>query len=356
MVCGSIFHFHQSPRLRPTPYAESRRLIISPSTPRSRDSARRRASSSQLGASSRGEVCSVGAAFARPPPLRHRRMAAGHRHAASSGAGPRCARRRRLPTPAARDGRERQVADVDAVVLEHVVGHEHDRDVARLARDLLLPADALLQGRERQRPIAANARTSPSSTVPSGSARGGLADLGKAVGDQLLAARPEVHLSAALDELRADAVPLPLDLPARALAEDAGSGLGAGDLVLDGRGQAERIRPREIDRRVTPASSSDVNQAADGVQSPISRAAIVVARQRRRLGQRADHQRLRHADAELAGQQLQQRESLPAIERRAASRSPAACWRSADRACAAAGCVLRPSRPGCSSSAGAAGS
>ena len=57
------------------------------------------------------------------------------------------------------------------------------------------------------------ASTSPSSTVPSGSRAAAAAISGKRSRDQLLAARPQVDAAGALDELRADAVPLPLDQP-----------------------------------------------------------------------------------------------------------------------------------------------
>ena len=54
---------------------------------------------------------------------------------------------------------------------------------------------------------------SPSSTVPSGSALRQRDDLREALGDELLAARPDPDLAGALDDLRADAVVLPLDDP-----------------------------------------------------------------------------------------------------------------------------------------------
>ena len=54
--------------------------------------------------------------------------------------------------------------------------------------------------------------------------------------------------------------------------------------------------------------------AADGVHSPISRAAIVVAGSDGGFGEGAHDQRLRHADAQFTGQQLEQREALPALE------------------------------------------
>src|SRR2546421_7477151 len=55
-VYGSIFHFHHTPRGRPTPYSESRRFSINPSVPCSRLCARACASVSQLGALSSVET------------------------------------------------------------------------------------------------------------------------------------------------------------------------------------------------------------------------------------------------------------------------------------------------------------
>jgi len=59
MVWGSIFHFHQSPRFLPTPYGESRRFSMRPSTLRWRDVDRKSASVSQLSASTDGEMRST---------------------------------------------------------------------------------------------------------------------------------------------------------------------------------------------------------------------------------------------------------------------------------------------------------
>ena len=60
--------------------------------------------------------------------------------------------------------------------------------------------------------------------------------------------------------------------------------------------------------------------SAVGVHSPISRAAIVGGRKPAACASARTTQRLRDADAELARQQLEQDEPLPAIERAATSR------------------------------------
>ena len=133
--------------------------------------------------------------------------------------------------------------------------------------------------------------------------------------DQLFAARPEPGLAAAADELRADAVPLPLDQPVGAIAERRRAGLRAATRGRTDRAATDRPPP-------VSAATTAANHSADGVQSPISRAATIGRLDAGRVGQRADDQRLRHADAELAGQQLVEEEALGARQRRATSRSP----------------------------------
>ena len=68
----------------------------------------------------------------------------------------------------------------------------------------------------------------------------------------VISSSPRDHkcrVPAALDQLRADAVPFPLHLPALADRPELWRCLsGSATLVLHGRGQAERIRTREVDR------------------------------------------------------------------------------------------------------------
>ena len=91
----------------------------------------------------------------------------------------------------------RPVAQVVAVRFEQVVGEKPTGASASTFFVSGLAADALSAARR----TAARGRRfqttiSPSSTVPSGSARAERAELGKALGDQLLAARPEPDLAA----------------------------------------------------------------------------------------------------------------------------------------------------------------
>ena len=179
----------------------------------------------------------------------------------------RAASRSRLQARRGRSRLRRSAADVHAVILEDVVGHEDDGHRARELRDLLLPADALLQRRERQRPLVAKGEDLAVEHRAVGQARRRRGDLGKAVRDQLLAARPQVHDAAALDELRADAVPLPFDQPLRGSPRRL-------DRILERRREEERVRPRRSSS-VRSCEGAPTYHSAYGVQSPISRAAIV---------------------------------------------------------------------------------
>ena len=71
------------------------------------------------------------------------------------------------------------------------------------------------------------------------------------------------------NELRADAVPLPLDEPVLAIAERLRR-------AFERRREEERVGLRRI-RAPSSVATIAANHSADGVQSPISRAAIVVA-------------------------------------------------------------------------------
>ena len=66
-ISGSIFHFHQSPRCRPTPYAESSCFSMMPSTCRSRDPARSAVSASHDPGRSVSEIRSGESARGTPP-------------------------------------------------------------------------------------------------------------------------------------------------------------------------------------------------------------------------------------------------------------------------------------------------
>ncbi len=155
---------------------------------------------------------------------------------------------------------------------------------------------------------------SPSSTVPSGKRLRQRLDLGKALGHQFLAARPDPDLAGALDDLAADAVVLPLDLPVadgperatrtpRAARPAGAPGRTGYGCPSSSRRSAPPLVPRDerletLDRR---------HHLAVGVaHHPLGHALGVDVRMRR---QRALHQQLADADAKAAADQLGQQEA-----------------------------------------------
>ena len=203
---------------------------------------------------------------------------------------------------------QREVTDVLAVLFQDVVGHEDHRDGLRHLRHLLLAADALLQRREEQRPLVAERQHLAVEHGSVGQVSGGRGDLRESMGNQLLAARPQMDRPRALHQLRADAVPFPLENPVRRLAQRR-------RLLVQGRRQEERIRTRPIDvRRLHRRQRHEPL----GRRRPFAHQARRDGRDRNAggLGQRPHDQRLRHADAQLTGDHLQQHETLQPVERR----------------------------------------
>ena len=156
-----------------------------------------------------------------------------------------------------------------------------------------------------------NASTSPSRTEPSGSWAAAAAISGKRA---VISSSPrdQIHtLPITPNQLGADAVPLPLDLPGMPIAELGGDVGGAAHLGIERRRQAERIR-------AGPIGGGDIG--GDELAIPGRRRRPLAHQPRRHhlcgqpggLGQRPDDQGLRHADPQLAGEQLEQREAFPA--------------------------------------------
>jgi hypothetical protein len=131
-------------------------------------------------------------------------------------------------------------------------------------------------------------------------------DFREAFRDQLLAARPQVHVPAALDQLRADAIPLPFRQPRVEILEH-----GSRRCCRFNRGrEVERIRPRQV--FIGDAMRTQCVVPVRG-RHPIAHQPGRDRRRRqiRRRGQRAHDERLRHPDTELTGEQFQQREPFP---------------------------------------------
>ena len=204
---------------------------------------------------------------------------------------------------------ERRRPDVDAFVLEQVVGHEHDRDRADHLRDLLLAADALLQCGEGQRPFVAEGEDLAVEHGAVGQPRRRGGDLGEAVRDQLLAARPE------MDGVGRGARAARGCRPTSTRPASPSTRSERLDRLLERRGEEERIGPRAV---VVGVLVREQGREPRRRRRPFAHQARRDRRRRqpRGLRQRADDQRLRDADAQFAGQDLEQHEALQAIEPR----------------------------------------
>ena len=307
MVCGSIFHFHQSPRLRPTPYGESQPLEHQPldaaaarlgaqigeGVPADRREPRRALQRGDRRCRRIGRIVVERQQGVDAWPGRDRGARCGVGHGD-------CGLEQR---PAVGQG---HAAHVDGVVLEDVVGHEDDRDVARLARHLLLTADALLQRRERQRPIVADrraprrrARCRRAGRAAASLISGKRSVISSSPRDQRWTCPPRLtscarmpsHFHSTSQRSRSPSV--------RAMSSAPVTSWSIGEARKNGYG-------RERSLAVAPGASSDAYH--DGRRRPVAHQPRRHRRrrQRRRLRQRAHDQRLRDADAQLAGQQLQQ--------------------------------------------------
>ena len=138
--------------------------------------------------------------------------------------------------PAARPAARPQVL---AVLLEQVVRDQHHRHVGEDLRAELEPADPPLQLREGQGTPSFHGMISPSITVPSGSASPAAASSGKRSVTSSSPRDQIQRLPLAPDQLRPDAVPLPLRLPLRRIAQRR-------ELALERIRQVERIGPRPV--------------------------------------------------------------------------------------------------------------
>ena len=113
----------------------------------------------------------------------------------------------------------RPIADVPSAVFENVVGEKDHRHPRRDLAHLALTPDALLQIREWSGlPLPEGDDLAIQDGAGRQTQRRGR-DLRKALGDQLLAARPEKDAATSVNELRPDAVPLPFGDPRLARSE-----------------------------------------------------------------------------------------------------------------------------------------
>ena len=156
-------------------------------------------------------------------------------------------------------------------MLQQVVRHQHHRHLGSgSSGPVPCGRCAAASGRTAAARRPVHGSTSPSITVPSGSSAPTRLDLGEPVRDQLLAARPQEGPPAAADQLRADAVPLPLHLPF-------GHARPAPPAALQRVGQEERVRAADIGVARFRARRARRQKSGVGCQSPMSRCATVSA-------------------------------------------------------------------------------
>ena len=217
----------------------------------------------------------------------------------------------------------RQLAQVTAALRQQVVADETGR---RLGQDLLrerLASDALLQQREADRRTVLPDDDLAVDDAAVGPALGECHDLGKALGDQLLAARPDPDLPTLAHHLGTDAVVLPFDLPVGGRS-DAGVEVVDGQVELVREEERERLAHRQRGGRSAVSVLHDGwrNQALVGRRiGPHLLVGVAhhplgdeLGIERGMLGQRALHQQLADADAEAAGDQLGQQEAAGQVE------------------------------------------
>ena len=214
--------------------------------------------------------------------------------------------------------------DVAALALDEVVGDKGDRQFAhRLFAHDPAPESLLQAGEDRQpieriRLIVSFGRDKDHELAVDRHARGQRTrqrlKIRIGVGNELFAARPQAPVVAPLQELRADAVELPFDDPARGRAKRRQH---LGERPAPRLREIERIGLARIERlglcvqdladqRLEVRGGRDPSRLGIADQS-LGHAALVDARD---LGQRLHHLQSRHADAQFSGDELEEGETL----------------------------------------------
>ncbi len=218
---------------------------------------------------------------------------------------------------------------VVALPFQQVVGKHRHRRFLQYLGGQVLAADALLQQGEGLHAEAIGAGLAGAGGVEQlagrglrgmlpdqdlaidhravGQAAGQFAQLGKTLADQLLTARPDPDLPVALDQLGADAIPLPFDEPVVRRAKQRVERVHRG---LQRMSEKERVGLATTlgmlmlgffgDQRAIALGAGPMGQV--GVADQALRDALGVEVGQR--GQRAGDQQFRHADAKGAGDQL----------------------------------------------------
>ena len=206
----------------------------------------------------------------------------------------------------------RLLAHVGARQLQQVVREEGHGLFGEDLPGHRLAADALLQLGERLHAAVAPDDDLAVQHAGVGQARVHRVELGEAAVEQVLAARPQPGLRAAPDELRADTVPFPLDLPVGARAQRFDRRLQrvreeerVGLARFGGRVHGLRVDEQRVARGVGRVELVGVAHHALRQQLGVDAG---------RLGQRAQHQVARDAHAKRAADQLGQQEAAGGVE------------------------------------------
>ena len=191
-------------------------------------------------------------------------------------------------------------------MLQDIEANEAGRHIAQDLFSEALAADAALQIAERQHPVVLPAHHLAVECGPRRQTLGSRRQLGKPLQDQLLATRPEKRLPPAANHLSPNTVPFPLAEPVAKIAQRL-------RLRLQGMGQAKRIRPAELSCIRLLCQQRLVKLAG---RMPFSHQAVGHGwgLDAGDFGKRPNHEALRNAHAEAAGDQLVEHQPLQRIE------------------------------------------
>src|SRR5579883_665703 len=197
------------------------------------------------------------------------------------------------------------LARILAAPFQQIEGHQDRRHLRQDLRAERLAADAPLHRAERERRAVLPRHDLAIEHGSLREARAGGGDFREAVCDELLAARPEERLAAAADQLRADAVPLPFDLPFAWVAEVLGR-------AFERVGEAEWIGPAGVGfaRFGRDEPRPELGRRLPLAHQPVGNG---LGREAAGFGERAHNQALRHAHAEFAGDEFIPGETLALV-------------------------------------------
>ena len=197
---------------------------------------------------------------------------------------------------------ERPFADIFAVVFQQIERQQHHRRLSEnLGAEFLAP-DAPLHLREWQRSAIFPRQHFAIEHRAFGQQRACRRQFGKPIRNQLFAARPKECPPLTPDQLRADSVPLPFDLPVVHITQ-------ALDFALERIRQAERVGPAHIciGRLLGQDLRGEIRRWLPIAHQPVGQHVRVDTA---RLRQRAHDEALRNANAKFSRDQLVPNEAL----------------------------------------------